>query len=389
MARGSSLGRFIRSCRLERGLTTRGVEELTRSRPGLVSISHSNLIAIEQGLHVPSFDKIVTLGLVYNVPSQMFEDHLRRDMLAVAAEPPGRTSDELRTQAKQTVAAGDFAKALALYGELYATIEGSPIPPGEKCGDLAWVGLQAADCRVRLGLPRVAKNELEDILKLDGLPPEFEARVHHVLAETCRQLGNSRLAMTHAREAMAQARTLRDPRLLAQTLTTAANVADDRGETRTALANYEEALGLLEPLGDTDQTGRVLRNIGGCWERLGDLSRAADTTTRGVAAARASGDRFDLASGLANLARFHDLRRLNAEARAAAKEAKDLAQAENYGHVLFAAIFYLWRLSEVEAQAALGQVYLDRLHVLARHMATRTEELVEFEQLMARKMPTP
>ena len=56
----TSLGRFIKECRTNLGYTTRRVEEITRSRPGMVAISHSNLVAIEKGRHIPSYDKMVT-----------------------------------------------------------------------------------------------------------------------------------------------------------------------------------------------------------------------------------------------------------------------------------------------------------------------------------------
>src|SRR5207248_793361 len=59
MMAANSLGRFIRECRESLGFTSRKVEEMTRTRPGLVAISHSNLLAIEKGSHVPTFDKIV------------------------------------------------------------------------------------------------------------------------------------------------------------------------------------------------------------------------------------------------------------------------------------------------------------------------------------------
>src|SRR5204863_7922285 len=123
----------FKDCRSSLGLTSRKVEEITRSRPGLSPISHSNLLAIEKGSHVPTYDKVLTLALVYNVPTQHFEDQLKQDMLGVAEPPPGVASDDLMLAAGSALEEGQYERALELFTQAHhAAAAEEHTAPGER-----------------------------------------------------------------------------------------------------------------------------------------------------------------------------------------------------------------------------------------------------------------
>jgi tetratricopeptide (TPR) repeat protein len=361
------------------------VAEITRTRPGLTPISHSNLIAIEQGRHVPPYDKILTLSLVFNIPTQLFEDQLRRDMQDGHAAAVGESAEELYQTADALRSEGHYEQALATYTKLLSQLDGpDPGMDREHVVEMtAQARLQAANCRSRLGLPRVAKEELEELLKLEPLATGTEVRAFFLLAETYRELGNSRLAMTHAQTAHALAGTLGEPVMEAKILNTLGNIYDDGGKHQDALEAYQRATELLEAVNDKAGLGIVLLNVGSTWDRLGKLAKAQEATARGVAMARETGDRHGLAVGLVNLSRIHTLRKQLGRAKQTGKEAKEIAQEESYPDLLFHALYYLWRVSQLEGRAALGRVYEDRLRAVRRKIQTRTEEVLAFDEQRA------
>jgi tetratricopeptide (TPR) repeat protein len=384
----SHLGRFIKECRTSLGYTSRKVEEVTRTRPGLSAISHSNLLAIEKGVHVPTFDKILTLSLIFNVPTSHFEDQLKRDMQGGEDRAPSLPSDSLLTLGMAALAEGEHGRALEHFIEAYtaALAEQARAVP-EAAERLAEARLQAANCRARLGLVRIAKEDLEAILGDEATPPGIVVRANFLLAELHRELSNLRLALLHARAALdlvpasdpsARSRTLR-----AKFCNTLGNILDERGESPAALSAYDEAYRLFEQLGDRRACGLVARNIGETHLRRQDFPAATRRLEEGLAVARESLDRRGAAYGLVNLARVHFLQGENERARERAREAKDLAQAESYQDVLFSSTFYLWRISEIQGQPSLTRVFADRLAVLQRKLETRSAESDEWSRYVS------
>ena len=151
----------------------------------------------------------------------------------------------------------------------------------------------------------MARDELEELLSIPDLDEKIETNAFFLLAETYRELGNTRLALTHARVAWDLAKQVKTPGLEAKTLNTLGNIHDDRGEHDQALDCYEAANALLNDSNDTRGQGRILRNIGTTLDRLGETGKAITAMQRGVEIAHTHGDLHGLASGLVSLSRLY------------------------------------------------------------------------------------
>jgi tetratricopeptide (TPR) repeat protein len=388
MPEGSALGQFIKECRQSLGYTSRRVEEITRTRPGLTAISHSNLLAMEKGVNVPTFDKIVTLAQVFNIPTRHFEDRLQRDMLGTVAVVPDATWDDRMAAADRALQEGQHAQALECFIQAHtvAVEELDGADPDEQPAwrrRLAETRLQVANCRKRLGLLRVAKEELEDLLASKDLDDVMAGRAGLLVAEIYRELGNRRLALLHGRAALEAVQVDDAPGLRARVLNTLANVLDDQSDHAGAVRHYEEAMAIFERLGDRRAQGLVARNLGTSYFRCQRYDDAIRCLEEGLQVARDSMDRRGLAYGLANAARAYHINGQYDLAKERAREGKELAQAEGYIDALFVSIFYLWKVARREGQKPLARVYRDRLGILHRKLETRCEESEEWSQSLA------
>ena len=170
------LGRFLRECRERLGLTSRQVAELTRTQPDRTPISHSNVLAIERGRHVPTLDKVLTLSAIYGVAPGHFIAELRRDMVAGEDSPTLGYADAVAAAARAR-AAGQLSTAVELYAQ--ALRHGEAAEAGDGAGRRpgpAAVRLELAGCYAQLGLATVAQRELERVLGDDGSDGEERRR---------------------------------------------------------------------------------------------------------------------------------------------------------------------------------------------------------------------
>lgn len=371
-AGANHLGQFIRECRTTLGYTSRQIEAMTRDRDGLSRISHSNLLAIEHGKHVPTFDKVITLSQLFNVPTQYFEDQLRNDMIRVrAAAGPDESAETLAQRGRAALAAGEDAQALELYLQSLAVAMSQPAS-AERDLLVAEAKLSAAQCRARAGLLRLAKDELEDLLGTANLDPDVARRACLYLSQIHRRRANHRLALLFAEQALATCPENSD--LQARVLNAIANALHESGDSPGALAQYQRAHDIFEALGDLRSAAQVSRNMGPAYFRLNDYDKAISCLRSGLAVADTTGDRRGHAFALANLVRALFLRDQVEEAKVLARSAKEAAQELGAPEVMFVSMYYLWRIALREKQVGLAAVYQERLASLYKKLETHCEE---------------
>lgn len=376
----SNLGRFIRECRVSLGYTSRKIEEITQSRQGLAKISHSNLIAIEKGKHIPTYDKIVTLSEVFSVPTYLFEDQLKLDMAGPQAIPEGTTYESAEALGKEYLAMGDLEQALECFTQSYLLAEQAEIPPPEKNKKVIDARINVANCERRLGLSRVARDELEQIFTLPDIDEVTECKVSWLLSTVYRQLRNFRIAERHVGHAMDIVSRLDDPDLAAKICNSAATIAADRGQNDRAEMLFRQALSLFKKLGNEVEVGRIQRNLGSYYTVKGDYIEAIRLLEAGIEIARKHNNWQSLSSGLCSLAAAHYHLKKYATARKHGKEAREIAQEWGYQDCMFVSLYYLWLVARTENQAKLAGLYFDRLKLLVKKIDFDLPEITQFRE---------
>ncbi|MCU0258043.1 MAG: serine/threonine-protein kinase, partial [Solirubrobacteraceae bacterium] len=129
------------------------------------------------------------------------------------------------------------------------------------------------------GLPRAASRLAEEALALPGteLDAARAAGLRRTRAVALAALGFPREAEAEAARAIESARAAAEPRAIADALRSAAGMASARGDRAAAVAYLEEALALLDELGEVGLGAEVLLEEGRTLARAG---RAGEAETR-------------------------------------------------------------------------------------------------------------
>jgi non-specific serine/threonine protein kinase len=114
--------------------------------------------------------------------------------------------------------------------------------------------------------------------------------------------GDLTAAQAHYEEALALARALKDPAMIAATLNELGEVARARGDAAQAVAAYAESLRQYERLGHQQAVPRLLHNLGYVALHQGDVGGASERFRASVGRFRALGVERGVAEGLAGLA---------------------------------------------------------------------------------------
>ena len=383
MAKTNYLGQFIRECRTNLGMTSRKIEELS-SKGRYTKISHSNLIAIERGDHVPTFDKILTLSLLMNVPTHHFEERLKLDMLGAPEAPEGADYESLSEEGREYLSLGDYEKAMNCFAQSYMFLEKERgCSENEKMLKQFEARLNVANCRVRVGIPVVAKEELEELLSEELLPDALVVKVSYVLSEIYRELKNYRVALRHAKDALDLSKDLKDEELTAKILNTLATIYYQKSDYEKANALYRQAMKTFQNAGNERVVALIKGNLAVCYTAQGNFTEAIRLSEEGLKVARGSRDARAVASALASLQKVYFLKKNFALSKKYGQEAKDMAQEKDFKDYLFISLFYLWRVAQEEKKTKLTTVFYERLITLSRKVEVSFPEIEEFKRLKA------
>jgi len=372
------LGRFLRLRREQLGLTSRRVEELTRNRKGMVRISHSNLLAIESGKHIPTFDKILTLAQVLHAPVEELEEQLRSDMLPDAEVGDETSYDDVSSALAVALDEGRDRRALEL-AERRLRIAQASADGHHRCARLDSARLDAARCRIRAGLLTRAQGELERLVGSGGPSAAVTARGHAALADVHRLRGRPHLARLHAATARELAPDELSPTERAELDAAHATALAADGQLEAALAVHRSSVASLEAAEAPSAVIRARRQLAAALCQAALARDAIEQLDSALAEAESIGDLRSQSAILADLARAHLSLDSLTEARNHAKLAKDIAQRESHQDVLFASLYHLWNIARRDGQEQLTTAYHDRLHALAPLVEAQIPELDEWQ----------
>ncbi|MFC2171496.1 helix-turn-helix domain-containing protein [Acidobacteriota bacterium] len=372
------LARFIRECRLSRGLTTRQIEKMTKDRNALKPLTHSNLAAIEQGRYIPRFDDILSLSMVLGTPVQQFEEKLKLDMLESRPLELPRSWKELMKLGTETMEMGEFDDALAYFRKASEISSDSQTDMAREIK----AKLNIINCLQHLGLSRIAKDEIEELLTRSDLQLPFIIRCNFILGDIYRSQRNFQLARLHLEAACRQAEGLDDLTLQGEVYKALADLYADQGQygkaatlNRKALKNFKDTGELRHQITTEISLGMCMAEI--CnYEELFDALRLVES---GLKKARKKSYKREIS--LANLAltKIHYRHNNLNHAIQAAEEAKEIAQEEDLHDIQFQSLFYLWEAAKQKKKTQLAQVYFERLRQLYEKVEHQHPEVQAFE----------
>lgn len=363
------LGRFLREARQATGLSLRGVEEASRTLPEPVAFDW--LSKAESGVFIPSPEKLITLSLLYETPTQDFLDQLElAQLLAIA--PRVRDPEVLCEAGFSAAKRGDYTLA-------YAAFKRAELEVADQD--------EAAVRRIRRGLSnallsmgryRLALREAERLLADREVEPEMEASALLVAASAQYQLGRLRLAEGAAREAVRAALRSDLPEVERKALITLGNTRFDLGDLRRALWAYERAALKASAL-SYDQSV-LLANIGNCLTALKDEVRAERAYQQALDIAGEVGNPRLKALCLMHLGTAYYRWGRGEEARIALHNSRELATAHDYPVEGFQSSYYLWRMAvEAGVGSEAGELF-KALKRLRLRVDQQSEEIGSFDR---------
>jgi len=389
MAEQSHLGRFIRECRTSLKYTSRKVAALSGERPDLPGISGSYLLAVEKGNHIPRLDKVITLAEVFNVPVHHFVDQCRLDMGVAADAPAGASFAELSEAAAEYKAGGDLHRALAAYKQAFQLLltNGNGNATTERQALIVKTRLEVATCYRLLHNPRVAREELQAVLRERPLAGDIKRRALLNLAEAHREAGDLTPAAACAEKALSLAREAQDAVFEGKVLFALANIEVEEGQIDAATRRYREALALFRKAGDERLAAAASLHLAIAAIEGHDYDAAIDALKRLVTVFTALGDQRHLIYVHFGLAKAHFLGGNLHGAKPYARTAKDMAEKAGIHDVAFGALYYLWQIARREKLGRIEVVYRERLRYFLGKLDAKSPEAAEFERAVAQGGP--
>ncbi len=380
------LGQYLKGLRVGYGYSLRKVEERARQQGG--DVDNSQLSRYEKGLCYPSFDKLRTLGRIFNVSIQTFSDVVDLEELEKNL-PAGDDALELLREGRRESDLGDYGRAYACFEKARIVAEqgadpSAPAAP-EAAGAAAKARLSAAIALSRMNKLSLAEYELRRLLRLEKeLAPGLIARVLLELSSVHRHFGEYLLAETEARRALAIAETCGEERLLAFAHHALVNVTGDRGELDAAIIHAHEALARYRAIGEIQNALRVKLGIGSLYAQRGQFREGIRLLRETMEEARGLGHRWTVASAAAWLGEIHFRRGDHESARRCIRESNALASAGDvqYVDILFLNSYYAWQIAQAENNAAEIRLALGRLKYLRPQLEQDLAEVRHFDRFM-------
>jgi CHAT domain-containing protein len=244
-----------------------------------------------------------------SLATQASAGYLRSAELWQGLHEEHRRAEALRCAAEIWRALGALRKALALYEEAYRGYQAS----GKKRGQALMLNESARcylDLSETLSARTVGERALAAWRKIND--PDGTAAALQLLGELSRQQGNLQAALSFFQEEMEQARS---PTVRARALLSLGVVFAALGDKEGAQQKCQEALLLLQTLGESVASAQTLTQLGSAFLDAGDPFSALSALRRAWFVLRKSAviDRHDLAVTLAGIGKAYftlgDLRR--------------------------------------------------------------------------------
>lgn len=378
------LGQYLRGLRLGYGYSLRKVEERARQQGG--DVDNSQLSRYEKGLCYPSFDKLRTLGRIFNVSIQTFSDVVDLEELEQNL-PQGDSADALLREGRREAELGDHARAYTCFQKARMLAEESAEQPEDLPPEAAHVAatarLYAALALTRMNKLSLAEYELRRLLRMEStLEQGLVARALLELCDVHRHFGEHLLAETEARRALTIAEASADPLLLAYAHHALVAVTSDRGDLEDAIIHAHEALARYRALGAIQEALRVKLGIGGLYSRRGQFREGIRLLKETMEEARGLGHRWTVASAAAWLGETHFRRGDHETARRFIRESNALASSGDvqYVDILFLNAYYSWQMAQAENNGAEIRLALGRLKYLRPQLEQDLAEVRSFDR---------
>jgi len=267
-------------------------------------VSASYLHKIETGARMPSVESLRTLSLLYGLPIEhMFRLIEAEQMQRLEAGTPADvTAYDLREAAADAIRIGDYQ------GGFVAALRAQEV--AEDAAGFFAAGHDKAICMWKLGFPREAVGEVQDLLASRNVPARHVLTAYYTLAAIHRSLANLTLAEDAARRGMEKGRGEKACEVHADLQRLLANVLSDRAEVETdraqqlcleAQRQYEKALSLYDDLDLQAKVGSTLLSIGVLHRIEGSTLLAFQRLREGLALCRRTSNRLGVAFGLKEL----------------------------------------------------------------------------------------
>lgn len=374
----TQLGNFIRECRKGLKYTSREVARRSNVRTDIPSISNSYLISVENGKHIPRLDKVIALADILNVPITHLVDRCREDLGGRGGMHEEGDFQSLFAAGREHADMNEHGRALEFFRKAFdftRNAHAGSVSPA----DVSELRLQIANCYKRLKINRVAKEELEALLRERGLEPRTRARVAFLLSEIYREEQSTFLGAILAREALAMARQVGDEVIEGKILSALGNLSAEEGRLDEALIFYRDAAAKLKRLGHEGAYRLARTRQGFIMVEQGEHFKAIELLRIELNECRPDDThaRGWLHLGLAKAYYRADNVK---SARSHARNAKECAEKVDAPEVVFMAVYYLWRVAQREQTSDLATVYFERLKSYRSKIEVRYSEIEQFDK---------
>jgi len=344
-------------------------------------LSGSHLHKIESGGRMPSVETLRTLSMLYGMTAEHMFRLIEAERLA-DLQPEGRTYEELLEEAKTSIRLGDYRGgfAAALAAEERAASE--------------WERFHSvhnkAMCLWKLGMPKAAASEIQDVLDTPGIEPRDLLAAYYTLASIFRSLRQLTVAEDFARRGLDRSAAVPEERLpIALLRRGLGNILSDRAEQdpeaaerlcREAVRLYEKARETFLELDRTDHAGVTLASIGAAHRIEGNRLLALQRLREALNECRRARHQWGIAFTQKELGRcYRDTGEWPA-ARKALLEAESIASQQGYMDLQFQALVHLAQGCRENGEAFDPMVR--RLRGLLPHLEDRFPEREWFERHM-------
>ena len=363
-----AIGRVLRSLREERGLTLRGVEQVSRRFPEPIAFDY--LARLERGALMPSVPKLATLANVYQRPLHEFVDLYELEHLRALVPEQKGDFWHFRKLGIDYRAAGDHRRAAA------AMLRG--LDAARASGDID--AIAQALTSVGIGLSRLtrynaARRFYEDALRVIRVDRILGYALHG-LAQAHYHLDD--LILSELLCEKAEAFVAGDPSLVIHLRSLQAAIAHDREQYEEAVRLGREAMSGYSSLGDRENAVLAGYSLGNNLVKAQQVEEGLAMLRESMSLAAELGDPMLRAdSAIAYGRTLYALGR-SEDAISPLKSAFLIARDREMPRQAFHSAFYLWKLSD-ERGFESGGDWLELARLYRPEVEQRSEEIGEFD----------
>ncbi|MFC2172042.1 hypothetical protein ACFLU6_05355 [Acidobacteriota bacterium] len=339
MMQNTELGRFIRTCRVNHRFSCQRVEELSLTKSHFERISPANLVDIEHGRHVPSFGKLLTLSEIFDVPLFHFEDRFRLDREEKDPAPNGATVENLTKDATAFLKIGQYSKALTSFKNARKLA-------GDEAPECLALDISIANCRRRMGMLRVAREDYERILASKELPDKQRIMASTYLADIFRISDNFYLSRLLLREAITLARK-KHANMLPIVQEYMGMLLYWNNDFTRALSEYRKALQGHKKKKNRLSISITLSNMALCYMHKSEFIEAEQLYLTSLHIARELNHLRTISRNYCNMAELHFMKQDFGKTKQHAIQALNIARVNDYHDILCQASYFLWEIARM------------------------------------------